>query len=103
MTETKIEKGVRKVCVCECAGGGVLADSPALHGSLTVSPMFILFVGGGVACCSVVTHTVAKQHAGAYAHPQVMAGFYIQIHHQQRHRIYISKDPSCTPKHRRTF
>lgn len=88
MTETKIEKGVRKVCVCECAGGGVLADSPALHGSLTVSPMFILFVGGGVACCSVVTHTVAKQHAGAYAHPQVMADFYIQIHDQQRHRIY---------------
>lgn len=39
-------KGVREVCA-----GGVLADSPALHGSLTVSPVFILFVGGGEACC----------------------------------------------------
>lgn len=33
----------------------VLADSPALHGSLTVSPVFILFVGGGEACCSAFT------------------------------------------------
>lgn len=68
MTETKIEKGVRKVCVCECAGGGVLADSPALHGSLTVSPMFILFVGGGVACCSVVTHTQLQNNMQVHMH-----------------------------------
>lgn len=52
MTETERQKrGKRGVCVC----WGVLADSPALHGSLTVSPVFILFVGGGEACCSAFT------------------------------------------------
>lgn len=44
MTETEIEKRGGS------SGGDVLlADSPALHSSLTVSPMFILFVGGGEA------------------------------------------------------
>ena len=45
---------------------GVLADSPALHSSLTVSPVFILFVGGGEAPVQLShtytghTHTVAR-------------------------------------------
>lgn len=35
----------------------MLADSLALHGTLTVSPMFILFAGGGAARCSALTQT----------------------------------------------
>ncbi len=65
MTETEMEK----------RGGGVLlADSPALHSSLTVSPMFILFVGAGEARCSALTHTHTHTHtstdnANANTHP----------------------------------
>ncbi len=67
MTETEIEKR---------GGGVVLADSPALHSSLTVSPMFILFVGAGEAHCSTctLTHTHSSKTihrcTHAYAHPQ---------------------------------
>lgn len=92
MTETEIEKR---------GGGVVLSDSPALHSSLTVSPVFILFVGGGEARCSAFTHTrhahtqwqdniQTQTHIHRYTHSTetAMTRFHRHIHHAQRYLIH---------------
>lgn len=80
MTETEIENGYAYVCE------GVLADSPAFHGSLTVSPVFIFFVGGIEACCltftqnkpsdtaesSTHTHAYTYTHTHTHKHTHIM-------------------------------
>ena len=62
-------EGVKEVSVKR--EGGCWQILPALHGSLTVSPMFALFVGEGEANTHICAHTVTRQYTDAYVHPQV--------------------------------